>query len=92
MSFGFLQPLICFGGDLIAYVPQFFIEEVLHTLVQNLDGRPHRAHHTASDDPLRKLQVVESEQVHLFVEVQQTLRDIVQAEELFVSPVEIVDR
>ena len=40
----------------------------------------------------RELQVVEAEQLHAFVEVEQPLRDIVQPKELFVTAVEIVER
>ena len=87
MSFAFLQPLVRAGGDLIAHVPQFFIEEVLHALVQDLDRGSHCAYHTAANDPLGKFQVMEAEEVHLLVEIQQTFRDIVQAEKFFVAPV-----
>src|SRR5208283_4986912 len=45
----------------------------------------------ASDDTLGEFEMVEAEQLHAFVEVEQALGNIVQAEEFFVTAVEIAD-
>ena len=41
-----------FRGDAVADVPEFFIEQVLHALVQDLYRRAHGADDSAADDSL----------------------------------------
>jgi hypothetical protein len=60
-------------------------------LLQNFHGRSHGANYPASDDALGEFEMVEAEQLHAFVEVEQTLGNIVQAEEFFVAAIEIAD-
>ena len=91
MCFGLLQPLIRSRGNLITNIPQLFVEQVLHALVQDFHRRPHRPHHTAANNPLGQLQMMKAEQVHFLVEIQQALRNIMQAKELLMSAVKIVD-
>src|SRR5690348_16361962 len=41
-----------FGGDFVARVPQFLVEDVLLTLVQNIHRSAHGTHHAAADNAL----------------------------------------
>ena len=79
------------GGDLVAHVPEIFVEPAFHSLLQDLHRRPHGADDAASDDSFGELEMVEAEKLHAFVEVEQALGDIVQAEEFFVTAVEFAD-
>ena len=79
------------GGDLVADVPQIFVEPAFHALLQDLHGRSHGTDDPASDDAFGKLEMVEAEQLHAFVEIEQALGDIVQAEELFVTAVKFAN-
>jgi len=85
-----LQGCVGLGCDLVAHLPKIFVEKMLHALVEHLDGGTHRAHDPATDNSLRQLQVVEAEQVHALVEIQQALGDVVQSEKLLVAAVDIV--
>ena len=76
--------------DLVADVPQVFVEPMLHALLQHFHWRPHGADDAAADDALRELQVVEAEQLHALVEIDQPLGDIVQTEEFFVAAIKVV--
>src|ERR1019366_4352971 len=76
--------------DLVADVPQVFVEPMLHALLQHFHWRPHGADDAAADDALRELQVVEAEQLHALVEIDQPLGDIVQAEEFFVAAIKVI--
>ena len=52
---GSLERVIGPGCDLIAHIPQIFVEQMLHALMQDLDRSSHGANHASSDDPLRQL-------------------------------------
>src|ERR671922_469035 len=88
LNAAFLGGFICLGGDLVANVPEILIEEMLHPLMQNFDRSSHGADHPSPNDPLREFQMVETEEVHAFVEIQQPFGNVVQAEELVVATVE----
>src|SRR4051812_15103160 len=70
--------------DAVSYVPEVFVEPVLHTLLEHFHWRAHGSNHSSADDPLGQFQVMETEDLHTFVEVEQAFSEIVQAEELFV--------
>ena len=72
-------------------IPKIFVEPAFHSLLQDFHGRSHGAHDAASDDSFGELEMVETEQLHAFVEVEQALGDFVQAKELLVTPVEVAD-
>src|ERR1035438_4005467 len=76
--------------DLVADLPQVFVEPVLHALLQHFHRRPHGADDAAADDALGELEVVEAEQLHALVEIDQPLGDIVQTEEFFVAAIKVV--
>src|SRR5690348_17355618 len=63
---------------------------MLLALVQYLDRRTHGPHHAPADDPLGQLQVMEAENLHPFVKIQQAFRYIVQAKVLLVMAVHLV--
>jgi len=69
--------LVGSGGDLVAHVPEIFVEPAFHALLQDFHGRSHGADDPASDDAFGELEMVEAEQLHAFIEVEQTLGDIV---------------
>src|ERR1700676_2384168 len=77
------------GGDLVAHVPQIFVEPAFHSLLQNFHGRPHGADNAPSDDSFGELEMVETEQLHAFVEVEHALGNIVQGKKFFVTSVEV---
>src|ERR1700726_229400 len=77
------------GGDLVAHVPQIFVEPAFHSLLQNFHGRPHGADNPPSDASFGELEMVETEQLHAFVEVEHALGNIVQAKKFFVTSVEV---
>jgi hypothetical protein len=79
------------GGDLIADVPKIFVEPAFHSLLQDFHGRSHGAHDPASDDSFGEFEMVETEQLHAFVEVEQALGNIVQAKKFLVTAVEVAD-
>lgn len=81
---GLLQGVIGFRRNLVAHIPKLFVEKMLHTLVQHFDRRAHCAHHASADDSLRQLQMMEAEQVNPFVEIEQPLGQVMQAEEFLV--------
>src|SRR5271170_1423575 len=81
--------LVSSGGDLVADIPQILVEQALHSLLQDFYGRPHGADNPASDDALGELEVVEAENLHAFVEVQQALGGVVQPEEFFVTTIKL---
>ncbi len=85
-----LHGFVGFGGDLVAHVPEVFVEKMFHALVQDFDRRAHGAHHSATDDSLRQLQMVKAEQVYALVKIQQTLGDVVQTEEFLVAAIDVV--
>src|SRR4051812_19263098 len=82
---------ICLRRDLVTDVPQFLVEAMLHALVQNFHRSSHRSHDSAADDSLRQLQMMQSEQLHAFVEIQQSLGDIVQSKKFLMPPVHVID-
>src|SRR5258706_10413392 len=77
------------GGDLVADVPQILVEPAFHSLLQDFHGRSHGADDAASDDSFGELEMVETEELHAFVKVEQALGDIVQAEEFVMTAVEV---
>src|SRR5258707_6678963 len=77
------------GGDLVADVPQILVEPAFHSLLQDFHGRSHGADDAASDDSFGELEMVKTEKLHAFVEVEQALGDIVQAEEFVMTAVEV---
>ena len=77
--------------DVVAHIPKLFVEQMLHALVENLDRGSHGTDHSASDDSLRQLQVMEAEQVHAFIEIEHTFGDVVQSKELGVTAVQFVN-
>src|SRR5208282_765195 len=83
--------LVGSGGDLVAHVPKIFIEPAFHSLLQNFHGRSHGADDAASDDALGELEMVETEKLHAFVEIEQALGNVVQTEEFFVTAIEVAD-
>jgi hypothetical protein len=76
--------------DAVADVPEVFVEEVLHALVEDFDWGAHRTYYPAADDPLSQFQVVEAEEVDAFVEIEETLGYVVETEEFGVATVQIV--
>ena len=78
-------------GDLVPHIPQLLIEKMLHPLMQNFDWRAHGPDYSASNDSLRQFQMMKAKQVDTFIEIEQTLRDIVQLEEILVTAVNVVD-
>src|SRR6202140_2581027 len=76
------------GGDLVPHVPEILVEPAFHSLLQDFHRRPHGADNAPSDDSFGELEMVETEQLHAFVEIEHALGDIVQAKEFFVTPVE----
>src|SRR5271154_3385624 len=80
------------GGNLVAYVPEIFVEPAFHALLKNFHRRSHGADDVASNHPLSELQMMEAEKLHAFVEVEQALGNVVQSEELFVTAVQFASR
>src|SRR3954470_14126243 len=78
------------GCDAVSDVPQVFVEPVLHALLEHFHRRAHGSNHSSADNPLGQFQVMETEDLHTFVEVKQAFSQIVQAEELFVSAINFV--
>ncbi len=83
--------LIRSSSDLVPHVPEILIEPAFHSLLQNFHRSSHGANHPSSDDAFGEFEMVEAEELHAFVEVEQALGNIVQAEEFFVPAVEIAD-
>ena len=83
--------LVDLRRDLVADVPQIFVEPAFHSLLQDFHGRSHGAHDPASDDSFAELEMVETEELHAFVEVEQALGNIVQAEKFLVAAIEVAD-
>ena len=48
-------------SDLVAHIPEFLVEEMLHALVQDFYRRPHGADYSSPDDPLRQFEMMETE-------------------------------
>src|SRR5277367_4525299 len=74
--------------NLIPDLPQVLIKQAFHSLLQNFDGRPHRAHHPPSNHAFGEFEMMETKELHPFVKIQQPFRHIVQAKEVFPTPVE----
>src|SRR5580658_9268831 len=79
------------GRDLVADVPEIFVEPALHPLLQDFHRRAHGSDNPASDDALCELEMVETEYLHAFVEVEQALGHVVQGEEFLVTAVKVAD-
>src|ERR1700756_5673112 len=62
---------------------------MFHTLVEDFDRSPHGADHPAPDDALRQLQMMETEQVHPLIKIKHAFGDVVEAEELRMTAIEI---
>jgi hypothetical protein len=77
------------GGDLVTDVPKILVKPAFDSLLQDLYRRSHGAHDPASNDSFGELEMVETEQLHSFLEVEQALGDIVQAEKFFVTAVKV---
>src|SRR6266852_4924102 len=76
--------------DLVSQIPKLPVRDVLHTLLQDLDRRSHGPDLSATDDPLRQLEMMEAEQLHQLVKIQHAFGHIVQTEELFVPPIDVI--
>src|SRR5205807_3070031 len=68
------------GGDRIAYVPEFLVEEMFLPLLEDLHGHAAGADHAVADDPLRQFEMVVTEELHALVEVDQLFGDVMQRE------------
>ena len=80
------------GGDAVADVPQIFVEEVFHALVQDFYRGAHGADDPSADDSLGQLEMVKAEEVNPLVEIEQALGYIVQAEKFLVPAIEVIYR
>jgi hypothetical protein len=80
------------GGDAVADVPEVFVEEVFHALVQDFYRGAHGAYYASADDSLGQFQVVEAKEVDAFVKIQQALGYVVQAKKFGVAAVQVIDR
>ena len=58
-----------FGGDAVADVPEIFVEEVLHALVQDFYRGAHGADDSSAYDSLGQFQVVKAEEVNAFIKI-----------------------
>ena len=76
--------------DLVAHVPQVFVEPMLHALLEDFDWRAHGSNHPTANDALRQFQMVKAEDLHPFIEIDQPLGNIMEAETFFVAAVKIV--
>src|SRR5215468_1995520 len=65
---------------------------MFHSLVENFDRGSHRADHASADNALRQLQMVKTEDVHPFIEVEHALTYVMQAEELLVTAIKFYHR
>src|SRR6185312_16031794 len=63
------------AGDLVAGFPELLVEDVLLALAEDVHGAPGCAQHVSADDAMRQLHVMEAEELHSFVEVEQLLCD-----------------
>ena len=79
-------------GDVVADVPEIFVEPMLHTLLQDLDRCAHGSDDSTTDDAFRQFEMVETEQLHALVEIDEALGNVVQAKEFFVTAIEVVER
>lgn len=79
-----------FRCDLVAHIPEIFVEKVLHPLMKNLDGRTHGANHTAANDSLRQFEMMKAEEVNALVKIEKPLRNVVQTKELVMPPVNVI--
>src|ERR1700720_4695933 len=79
-------------GDVVADVPEVFVEPMLHTLLQDLDRCAHGSDDSTTDDAFRQFEMVETEQLHALVEIDEALGDVVQAKEFFVTAIEVIER
>ena len=80
------------SGDLVANLPQVFVEEVLMALVQDFDRGAHGADDAASDDALGEFEVAEAEELNAFVEINQAFGEVVESEEFSMATVHVVER
>jgi hypothetical protein len=79
-------------GDVVADVPEVFVEPMLHTLLQDLDWCAHGSDDSTADDAFRQFEMVETEQLHALVEIDEAFGDVVKAKEFFVTAIEVVER
>ncbi len=63
---------------------------MLHALVQDFYRGAHGADDSAADDALGQLEMVKAEEVDSFIEIEQALGYVVQAEKFRVAAVEVV--
>src|SRR5438067_10921093 len=88
MAVGFgLALSIDSGGDLIANVPEFFVEKMFLPLLEDFHRHAAGANDAVSDDPLRKLEMVITKQLHALVEIYQLFGDVMQREEIRMPPI-----
>ena len=87
-----LHCLVGLRGDLVANVPELFVEKMFHPLVKDFDRCAHSADHSPADDSLSQFQVMIAKQLDAFVEIQQPFCSVVQAKKFLVSPVHVIDR
>src|ERR671925_675216 len=84
---GLLHLLIDEAGDLVAHVPECFIEDMLLPLLQHFDGRAHGADDAAANNALRQLEMVIAEELHALIEIEQALGGVVQAGEFGITAI-----
>src|SRR5215470_19984534 len=65
---------------------------MFHSLVENFDRGSHRADHASADNSLRQLQVMKTEDMHPFIEIEHALSHVMQAEELLVTAIKFHHR
>jgi len=62
---------------------------MFHTLMEDFDRSPHGTDHPSSDNALCQLEMMETEQVHTFIEIKHAFGYVVEAEELSVTAIKI---
>ncbi len=65
---------------------------MLHALVQHFDRSAHGTDDSAPDDALRQFEMMETEQVHPFIEIEHSFGDVVKCKKLGMAAIKIVHR
>src|SRR5215475_5970943 len=65
---------------------------MFHSLVENFDRSSHRADHAPANNSLRQLQMMKTENVHPFVEVEHAFGYVMQTEELLMTAIKFHHR
>src|ERR1041385_8924512 len=77
-------------SNLVSQIPQFLVGDVLHSLLQDLNRRPHRSDDAATNDALRQLQMMEAERLHALVEVEHPFGNVVQPKKFFMPAIDVI--